>query len=199
MVFQSVLLLYRAKYSLSILCHLCILWAFLHLSIFALSFVTVTICRTAVVTVCTDQNGGFGRFCWLVLVVCFGLAFFFFFYYIMKEKLEIISRYLSYLSALENCCKNVLDYCNCFDNWHFKKSESPTSLWENLPALKCCSMLVVLKCYFFNSEKIFFFFFLPFFFFFSFYFPRFCSYILGCLQKLLAWGLCNVSHHALVH
>lgn len=121
MVFQSVLLLlYRAKYYLSILCHFCILWAFLHLSTFALSFVTVTICRTAIVTVCTYPNGVFGWFCCLGLLFWFFLFClfwaFFFCLYIMKEKLEIMSRYLSYLTALETCCKIVLDYCNCFSN-----------------------------------------------------------------------------------
>lgn len=166
--------------TISVFCVIfCILWAFLHLSTFALSFVTVTICRVAIVTVCTYPNG-------VLVVLVVASSFFFFFFlvwfvfsfrcccfvlffvclYIMKEKLEIMSRYLSYLTALETCCKIVLDYCNCVNNWNLrreKEKKKKQPVWENLPALKCCAMLVVLKCYFFNSEKIFFSFFCLFF------------------------------------
>lgn len=142
MVFQSVLLLYRAKYYLSILCHFCILWAFPHLSTFALSFVTVTICRTAIVTVCTYPNGGglVGFVVW-GLFVCLGLFFSFFGIYWRKKKLEIMSRYLSYLTALENCCKIVLDYCNCFNTWHLTKT---TNLCVR--KLACIEMLFYAGC-----------------------------------------------------
>lgn len=151
MVFQSVLL-YRAKYYLSILCHFCILWAFLHLSTFALSFVTVTICRTAIVTICTYPNGVFGRFYlrfFGFVVFCLFVAsfffppLFFFWLYIMKEKLGIMSRYHSYLKALENCCKIVLDYCNCFNNWHLRK-QKPTKLCVR--KLACTEMLFYAGC-----------------------------------------------------
>lgn len=56
----------------------------------------------------------FGLFFFVVVVILF--CFFFVRLYIMKENLEIMSRYLSYLTALETCCKIVLDYCNCFNN-----------------------------------------------------------------------------------
>lgn len=131
---------------------------------------------------------------------CCCFVLFFVCLYIMKEKLEIMSRYLSYLTALETCCKIVLDYCNCVNNWNLRREKEKKK--NNLCEKTCLHWNAVL-CWLYSSviflivRRFFFLFFAFFFFLFS--FPRFCSYILGCLQKLLAWGLCNVSHHALVH